>query len=1317
MARPASTAVGGYFPLPLSYARLLAELLVHRKNDWVCNATQNLTFLDPCAGKGEAAVAIISHLNTVERAIGGRSTLRCNPVLVELERSRAMDAKLAVRQVDVETPIFTYAIFSEEGNCGVIHDDFLALQVRSRDEASRSGAGSGFGADVVYCNPPYDFVEGDRVEAMFLRHLYQFTHAATVLLFVIPESVFRHSSVADELRARWTTLAVYRMEPDDYKVFKQVFVIAVRKTERKVDLLDRLLAQSEYPVLTAEAAAKFSEMHDLIGDSYRYSNRAAGLPLWSVYRPIIDQSISSDWVPLLREGNAVVAQMDGLKGVAAVNVQPGHVALLMAGLGLVNGAVLDPNPEFADMPPVVIASTYGINLKKVAEKADEGGNIRSESFLEVPAIVMRVLVLKETPIIIEPISSTALSPSENREWTEFTMADILTRYSASLTAHVDAAIRPLYDMRKDRHITFARMRDGLELRTFQKEYLTGAFAALAERQRTRGRSPHPMLVWDVGTGKTPAALSYMLMLYLMHVDNKRGGNSPINLKHQLKAVLGVDNFSLPRPVRRVMVLCPPHLVESWVNECRKWLPIGRVVKIASIADVEQYARRRDPYKGFTVFILSRDRAKLGHRLRAINTATCPTCGTSIDSMMGCNPINEPEVFVKRRLRCTAPKMGETPDPRAALIQRIRRVFAIGYDDPRADNAVWISEEMTRLEAAFLSAIGQEEYLTPKSLEAICRIAAVAGMRSRKLATALLQAAELFDNNTGAGSRTVATVMETLPFLLASERDRTKALESVTGHPFRELVSKYPSLPHAMALADGDAAEGTARYLNAQYSANENNVVFIGDGGSTFVVGSVESVHYFTDKLSPFVVWGEHGTCNTPFFEADGTAVRRFPLASYITKKHPDFFDALIADEAHELANGGTAAQAMAAMSLVRIAEARSGVVLLLTGTISNSMMSHLHGMLFMAGGEYRRQLKYDESRKAVERYGYRIHTRSYDVNGGERGAVSERKSSGTRSADAPGIRPIAIGVHVLPSMTRVSSGDIPQEMLPPQTRHYVRVDMTVQQRLLVERVAERLVQAVRQDAFTRNAGALLGQLSRLPALCDNCTRDTGNGYGANWVVVHPRNGLIVINEPLLDIDHTTLLPKEVELVRIVAQSMARGNPIVVLTMSRKSGIQQRLQKIIARMTGETPVILDETSGAAVDRIAWIQRNFVEPNRMVLITHPRRIETGINNLTGAKAMVLFEPTSDTIVVRQVAGRIHRLTQSDPTDFYVMGYNHPLQEILLKRLGVKDGASRDVDGTRILDGLSQLLASDAEDDGTRALGAIILENFKDRYRIRG
>ncbi len=128
--------------------------------------------------------------------------------------------------------------------------------------------------------------------------------------------------------------------------------------------------------------------------------------------------------------------------------------------------------------------------------------------------------------------------------------------------------------------------------------------------------------------------------------------------------------------RRVLVLCPPHLVGKWKREIEETLPVVRTAIADSITDLE--ALRQQEGSGPQYVVMSHSRAKLGHRFRPaywmrrlkdedgqpvrdaetgefVTTPACPDCTAQIVDLGGV-PVSHKQLDRKRHNcpRCGTP---------------------------------------------------------------------------------------------------------------------------------------------------------------------------------------------------------------------------------------------------------------------------------------------------------------------------------------------------------------------------------------------------------------------------------------------------------------------------------------------------------------------------------------------------------------------------------------------------------------------------------------------------------------------------------------
>ncbi|MGE5595981.1 MAG: DEAD/DEAH box helicase family protein, partial [Hyphomicrobiales bacterium] len=164
-------------------------------------------------------------------------------------------------------------------------------------------------------------------------------------------------------------------------------------------------------------------------------------------------------------------------------------------------------------------------------------------------------------------------------------------------------------------------------------------------------------------------------------------------------------------------------------------------------------------------------------------------------------------------------------------------------------------------------------------------------------------------------------------------------------------------------------------------------------------------------------------CRSPLWQADCHGPRRFPLADYIARRMPGFFDLLLIDEQHEYKARGSA-QGLAAGTLATAC----GAVLTLTGTLMGGYASTLFYLLWRLSPGVREEFQYNDEPKWVSRYGIveRITRRNGDDDAYEDGRSSRRRSYRTRVVERPGVSPAVlfhlIGNTAFLRLTDVASG-------------------------------------------------------------------------------------------------------------------------------------------------------------------------------------------------------------------------------------------------------------------------------------------------------
>jgi hypothetical protein len=311
----------GFYPLPIAEAKRIRTFLQFPEQ--VCSA------LDPCIGEGVAFAEVTRDAKT--RRYG-----------IELEAQRAALARSSADEV--------------------IHGDCFDVQCPVESFS------------LVYLNPPYDFEIGEeksqRMERLFLDHVYRWLKRGGVLILVIPWDHIR--DCGQILAYQFRDVRVYHLtEPDSVK-YKQIVVMGVRLTRSERDRLqdsEITRARTWYESL-ARDPEKLSSLPTEPDHQYVV---LPSEPVQLVYRGLpLDQI--EDLLPrssAYRQASAVLfAQQADISGRPLTPLHGGHVGLLCTA-GMLNGI-------FGDGETRHIAHWQSIKLVEKSEEEEDGATVIRE---------------------------------------------------------------------------------------------------------------------------------------------------------------------------------------------------------------------------------------------------------------------------------------------------------------------------------------------------------------------------------------------------------------------------------------------------------------------------------------------------------------------------------------------------------------------------------------------------------------------------------------------------------------------------------------------------------------------------------------------------------------------------------------------------------------------------------------------------------------------------------------------------------------------------------------------------------------------------
>jgi hypothetical protein len=277
----------GFYPLPIAEAKRIRKFLQFPEQ--VCSA------LDPCIGEGVAFTEITRDARALRYG-------------VELDAQRATLAQSSADEVihgncfDVQCPVESFSL--------------------------------------IYLNPPYDFEVSEersqRMERLFLDHVYRWLKRTGILVMVIPSDYIRDCSQV--LSFQFKDVHICRLtEPESVK-YKQVVVFGVRRTRQERDRVqdgEITRARLWYDAVTRDPG----KLSPLFSESDRHYAVPRGAAVRLVYRGLpLDQI--EDLLPkssAYRQASAVLlAPQSDVSGRPLTPLHGGHVGLLCTA-GMLNG--------------------------------------------------------------------------------------------------------------------------------------------------------------------------------------------------------------------------------------------------------------------------------------------------------------------------------------------------------------------------------------------------------------------------------------------------------------------------------------------------------------------------------------------------------------------------------------------------------------------------------------------------------------------------------------------------------------------------------------------------------------------------------------------------------------------------------------------------------------------------------------------------------------------------------------------------------------------------------------------------------------------
>src|SRR5690606_10643013 len=290
------------------------------------------------------------------------------------------------------------------------------------------------------------------------------------------------------------------------------------------------------------------------------------------------------------------------------------------------------------------------------------------------------------------------------------------------------------------------------------------------------------------------------------------------------------------------------------------------------------------------------------------------------------------------------------------------------------------------------------------------------------------------------------------------------------------------------------------------------------------------------------------------------------------------------------------------------------------------------------------------SRDWVSAYGIlqRIETVMLD----EDGKQTANSRSNVRYKELPGGSP-AMLPWLLNRAVFLSLGDMGFP-LPEYTEIPVSVPMAPEQAALYEDLRAQLVEELKERLVRGDKSLLAGYLYALLFWPDSPRRAK--------VVRCPRSDNLVASVPALPPDFVG--PKEAEIIELCLQEKAQGRRVLLLCQQTDTLDIQPEWKGMLEAAGLKAAIL---RAAPNKREAWVEKQ-VKAGMDVIITHPRKVETGID-LLDFPTIVWMAIDYSVYTVLQASRRSWRIGQTRPVKVYYFAYEETIQEDALHLVAAK------------------------------------------------
>ena len=384
---------------------------------------------------------------------------------------------------------------------------------------------------------------------------------------------------------------------------------------------------------------------------------------------------------------------------------------------------------------------------------------------------------------------------------------------------------------------------------------------------------------------------------------------------------------------------------------------------------------------------------------------------------------------------------------------------------------------------------------------------------------------------------------------------------------------------------------------------------------------------------------------------------RWPLAEYITRRYKGRADVYLSDEIQRQKGRSERGRCHGLM----IAACKKHIAL--TGTLFGGKASTLFLLLYRSSADIRHHYGYHDESRWVDEYGILQETIAETID--EDSGTGKGKRNSTVK-ELPGAAPHLVRWlldrtsflmlddmgYALPSYKEVAH---PVQMAPAMQVQYDYLEAT-------------LKEAIGQMLAVGDRSLLAAYVMALLKWPDSPWRGKR--------VIHKRTGSVVAEIAGLPHWPVGKAPKEAAILAQIQNSIRRGKHVLLLTTQTDTLDITRQWKELLEQHHIRAAILKV---APDKREAWLQRQ-VENGVQVIISHPKRIETGLD-LIHHTIVIWIDQSWSVYTTKQVNRRPYRLIQTQDVEVHFWYYKNSLQSYLLRWLAAKLAMTDRIDGNDI------------------------------------